>query len=249
MTEALDRLVGARSGGAQCAPVRDVVADLDAAYAVQAGWVGTRRAAGARVVGRKIGFTNPAARARLGADHPDFGVLLDEMARPTGGTIEAGLLRQPRVEVEIAFVLARDLAAVDDPRDAVGEVVAALEIVDSRIADWDITLVDTVADNASAALFVLGDAVDAGAVEPRDCATTLWHNGEVVAHGVGADSYGDPYLALGWLADAVRRHGEPVRAGDVVLTGALGLVVPALPGGEFRAVVAGVGEVSATFAR
>ena len=161
--EALDRLNQARTTRRPCSPVRDLLPadDVDAAYAVQSAWSAQQVAGGARIVGRKVGLTNPVVQKQLGVDQPDFGVLLDTMACPADVPIDITRTLQPKIEAEIAFVLAQDLTApVIGPADvaaATAYVVAALEIVDSRIAAWDIDIVDTVADNASSGLFALGD--------------------------------------------------------------------------------------------
>ena len=161
-TAALDRLAVARATGRPCPPVRTLLTagDIRTAYAVQATWVASQVAAGATVVGRKIGLTSPVVQAQLGVDQPDFGTLLSTMDCPPGEPVDTGQLLQPKIEAEIAFVLARDLDAPDlgpdDVLAATGSLAAALEIVDSRVAGWDISIVDTVADNASSGLFTLG---------------------------------------------------------------------------------------------
>ena len=177
---AVERLSQAQATGVPCAPVRDLIGtdDLDAAYAVQQGLVQARIAGGARVVGRKIGATSKAVQDQLGVDQPDFGYLLDDMdVSPRGGDepISMRTLLQPRVEAEVAFVLARDLDLAEDEltidavRAAVEVALPALEIVDSRIDKWAIGFTDTVADNASSGLFVVGtDGRKLDAVEPRD---------------------------------------------------------------------------------
>ncbi|WNV89220.1 fumarylacetoacetate hydrolase family protein [Umezawaea sp. Da 62-37] len=249
------RLASARAERRPCAPVRDLLpeGDIATAYAVQSVWVGQRIAAGATAVGRKIGLTNPAVQRQLGVDRPDFGVLLDEMACSAYAPIDIGRLLQPKIEAEIAFVLAHDLDGDGEigPAEVVaatGHVVAALEIVDSRIADWDISIVDTVADNASSALFVLGDQpVPLDGLDLPSCAMTLWRDHEVVSKGLGSDCLGDPLTAVAWLATTARDLGHPLRAGEVVLSGALGPMVPVSPGDGFRAAITGVGEVSASF--
>jgi len=247
--EAVGRLATARATGVPCAPVRDTVRDVAAAYAVQSAWVADRVAAGARVVGRKIGLTHHAVRAQLGVDEPDFGFLLDDMAYGSGARVDVTPLLQPKAEAEIAFVLGADLDAADiGPADVVGQVVAALEIVDSRIADWDITIVDTVADNASAGVFVLGaDPVPLSELDLPACAMTMWRHDDVVSKGSGADCMGDPLRAVAWLARTAHQLGAPLRAGDVVLSGALGPVVPIVAGDVFRAEITGIGTVSAEF--
>jgi 2-keto-4-pentenoate hydratase len=251
---ALRRLVDARARRRPCAPVRDLLpaGDVDAAYAVQSAWVTDRVAAGARVVGRKIGLTNPAVQAQLGVDRPDFGVLLDDMACPAGVPVDITRTLQPKIEAEIAFVLARDLTdAAIGPAEvaaATATVVAALEIVDSRIAGWDIGIVDTVADNASSGLFTLGDSHRiVSDIDLVGCAMTLWRGEEVVSTGSGAACLGDPLAAVAWLAATARDYGSPLRAGDIVLSGALGPMVPVAPGDSFRADITGIGDVSAIF--
>lgn len=158
---AADRLEKALLTGKPTPPVRDILGstDIPAAYAVQDELNRRRSARGARVVGRKIGLTSPAVQKQLGVDQPDFGVLFDDMAYADGTEVPTSTLLQPKVEAEVAFVLGGDLVGeltLTSVRDAVDYAVAALEIVDSRVADWDITIVDTVADNGSSALYVLG---------------------------------------------------------------------------------------------
>ncbi|MEY9942769.1 2-keto-4-pentenoate hydratase [Streptacidiphilus sp. MAP5-3] len=253
-TEALRQLTEARARHRPHAPVRDLLpaGDIDAACAVQAAWVEQCEAAGARVVGRKIGLTNPAVRAQLGVDQPDFGVLLDSMESPDGASVDINRTLQPRIEAEIAFVLARDLSGTNigeaEVAAATAFVVAALEIVDSRIAEWDIDIVDTVADNASSGLFVLGPrGRELGTLDLADCAMTMWREREVVSKGTGAACLGNPLTAVAWLARTAQHYGRPLRAGEIVLSGALGPMVPVAPGDCFRAEFSGIGEVSATF--
>jgi 2-keto-4-pentenoate hydratase len=241
VTQAAHRLRHASASRTPCAPVRDLIgrADVDAAYAVQLQLNQARQAAGARVVGRKIGLTSPAVQQQLGVDRPDFGVLFDDMAIADGGEIQVSSLLQPKVEAEIAFVLGADLAGDLDPdvlRAAVDHAVVALEIVDSRIEQWDISFADTVADNASSGLFVTGSRkLRLEEFEPRDTTVTLAVDGLVVSTGSGTACLGDPLDALAWLAETARAFGEPLRAGQIVLSGALGPMVPVRPGTRVRA--------------
>jgi 2-keto-4-pentenoate hydratase len=268
---AFDRLAAARATRQPCAPVRDLLpaGDIDAAYAVQSAWVADQLATGARVVGRKIGLTNPAVQAQLGVDQPDFGVLLDTMACAARAPVDRDRTLQPKIEAEIAFVLARDLDGdIIGPAEvaaATAYVVAALEIVDSRIAGWDISIVDTVADNASSGLFVLGDRKQRlDGLDLAECAMTMRRGGpggqkegpggkkdgemgDVVSTGTGAACLGHPLAAVAWLAATVCDHGHPLRAGEVILSGALGPMVPVAPGDTFLADISGLGQVSATF--
>jgi 2-keto-4-pentenoate hydratase len=256
---AVDRLHGAATSGTTCAPVRDLIAagGLDAAYVVQTALTQIRIEAGARVVGRKVGLTNLKVQRQLGVERPDFGILLDEMMRGQIVPIDHSELLQPRIEAEVAVVLAGDLAddrvfTSGDIRSATGHVRAALEIVDSRIAGWDITIVDTVADNGSSGLFVLGDdEVTLGDLDLAAIAMSMTRsdaNGvSVVSSGTGADCLGDPLAAVAWLANEARDRGLPLRAGDVILSGALGPMVPVVPGDSFAADLSGLGSVTASF--
>jgi 2-keto-4-pentenoate hydratase len=248
---AADRLDRAARTHVPAPPVRDVLGstDVGAAYAVQRELIGRRTAGGTRVVGRKIGLTSLAVQRQLGVDQPDFGVLLADMQLDDAGSVPVDALLQPKVEAEVAFVLSKDLDEgldLDVVRGAVGHAVAALEIVDSRVADWDITIVDTIADNGSSALFVLGSQqVSIGSFEPRDVEMTLSSDGEVVSKG--AACLGDPLEAVLWLARTAQSQGDPLRAGDIVLSGALGPMVPVTRGSTFRAEISRLGSVSITF--
>jgi 2-keto-4-pentenoate hydratase len=251
---AAERLRVAVRTGVPCRPVRDLIgADaVDVAYEVQQRLVAGRLADGARVVGRKIGLTSEAVQRQLGVDRPDFGVLLDDMDVSDLPEVPSQRLLQPRTEAEIAFVLAHDLldGPLDLPqvREAVAYAVAALEIVDSRIAGWDITFADTIADNASSGLFVLGgERLALDAFDPVAVSMTMTLDGEVVSQGTGGACLGDPLLALAWLARTARDLGDPLRAGQVVLSGALGPMVPTPPRSVVVAQVGALGTVSATF--
>ncbi len=252
---ALERLAAARAAGRPCPPVRTLLPadDIRSAYDVQATWVAGQVAAGATVVGRKIGLTSPVVQAQLGVDQPDFGTLLSTMDCPPGTPVDTGLLLQPKIEAEIAFVLARDLDAPDigpdDVLAATSSVAAALEIVDSRIADWDISIVDTIADNASSGLFTLGpERRPPGGLDLATCPMRLWRGREEVSNGSGAACLGHPAIAVAWLATTTRLYGQPLRAGEIVLSGALGPMVPVRVGDRFTAEIGGLGAVTAVFA-
>jgi len=248
------RLQQAAESHLPCAPVRDLIGsdDVAAAYAVQSLVIAGRVASGSRVVGRKIGLTSPAVQQWLGVDTPDFGVLLDDMEYGEADTVPMDRLLQPRAEAEIAFVLAADLAegpfTADSVRSAVDHARAAIEIVDSRVTEWDIRLGDTVADNASSGLYVLGaERRTLDELEPVAVEMVMTCDGEVVSTGTGAACLGDPLNALAWLASAALEYGEPLRAGQVILSGALGPVHPVPPGAEVRAEITGLGSVTARF--
>jgi 2-keto-4-pentenoate hydratase len=244
------RLRHAAESGVPCAPVRDLLgtADVAIAYAVQRRLTAGRPAA----TGWKIGLTSPAVQRQLGVDRPDFGRLFADMDVSTLDEVPSGRLLQPRAEAEVAFVLGTDLDAehldAAAVRAAVDHVVAAIEIVDSRIAGWDITITDTVADNASSGLYVLGDRrLTLGESEPVEESMRLYNDDVLVSEGTGAACLGDPLSALRWLATTARDLGEPLRAGQVVLSGALGPMVPAVPGATVRAEFSTLGTVSAVF--
>ncbi|WP_106125604.1 2-keto-4-pentenoate hydratase [Pseudosporangium ferrugineum] len=253
VSTAARRLLDAARSGVPCPPVRDLIGadDVAASYAVQREVTRERLAAGARVVGWKVGLTSAAVQRQLGVGQPDFGMLFDDMEASSTGEVDTARLLQPRIEAEIAFVLG---ARLDGPgeftpdrvRAAVAYQVAALEVVDSRIAGWDISIADTVADNASSGMFVLGRRqATPAAVPPVATVMELTRDGEVVSKGSGAACLGDPLAALAWLAGVARDAGEPLRAGQVVLSGALGPMVPLVAGATYTATVTGLGAVTA----
>ncbi|HZO07034.1 MAG TPA: fumarylacetoacetate hydrolase family protein [Solirubrobacterales bacterium] len=251
--EAAQRLLGAQESGTPAEPVRELIGatDIDLAYRVQQQVIAARLAGGAKVVGRKIGLTSKAVQEQVGVDQPDFGFLLDEMSYADGETIPYSSLLQPRAEVEIAFVLAAPIADVADPeevRAAVDYAVAAIEVVASRVRDWDIKITDTVADNASSGAFVLGaERVALADFDPPAVTMSLTRAGEEISSGTGAACLGDPLNALAWLAEAAARYGSPLGAGDVVLSGALGPLAVVFPGDELTASISSLGTVTARF--
>jgi 2-keto-4-pentenoate hydratase len=254
VAQAAARLIAASQEHRPVAPVRDLLGeqDIDAAYAVQQELTRHRLAAGAVVVGRKIGLTSPAVQRQLGVDQPDFGVLFADMDVSDETEVPSERLLQPKAEAEIAFVLGDDLAdgALDAARvrAAVEYAVAALEIVDSRVSDWDIRLTDTIADNASSGLYVLADRrLTLDAFEPREVTMRMYADGEPVSEGAGSACLGDPLNALAWLARTAQAYGDPLRAGQVVLSGALGPMVPAPPGSRIHAEIGPLGTVAAAF--
>jgi len=257
MTETLNaaaaRLRAAYTEG-PVGPLRDALAptDVDGAYAVQT--LNTRywEGQGRRIIGRKAGLTAKAVQAQLGVDQPDFGVLFDDMQIADGGVLDPARALQPKAEAEIAFVLGQDLPGLDTTPEMVAEAIAsvhaAIEIVDSRIADWKITFADTVADNGSSAFFVLSaDGRGLPGLDLWSCGMVMEINREVVSLGAGAAVLGHPLNAVAWLARTLAARGEPLTAAQIVLAGALGPMVALKPGDHVRAVIGGVGEVSFNF--
>jgi 2-keto-4-pentenoate hydratase len=249
----LDR---AHRSGVPCAPLRErllPIGDVGAAYQVQRRMVDGWLADGRRRVGAKVGLTSAAVQRQLGVDEPDFGVLFADMAVPDGAEVPAGRLLQPKVEAEVAFVLGTDLPherpTTADVIAATGYVLPAIEIADCRIAGWDISIVDTVADNAAGGMFVLGTTPRRlDEVDLRTCGMVLEHAGSPVSVGAGAACLGNPLHAVAWLAATLAAAGDPLRAGDVVLSGALGPMVPAVEGAAYQARISGLGSVRVAFA-
>jgi 2-keto-4-pentenoate hydratase len=248
---AAERLRLAGSMHRVCPPVREFISeeDVDAAYAVQQHVVTLQEISGAEVVGRKLGMMSPAVQRQLGVNEATIGTLMDTMQVRHDGVIPVRRLLQPLIEAELVFRLGEDLDAPDvdegRARSAVSEILAALEVVDSRIAGWDITRVDTIADNASAGLFVL--APEGRPIDGHDLRTLrmeMRRDGELVSSGSGADNVmGDPLSGLAWLAREAHRRGVGLRAGQVVFAGALGPMVPIREGDTFAARIGDLPEV------
>jgi 2-keto-4-pentenoate hydratase len=247
---AADRL---RSAGESRQPIgrvsREYDIDVPSAYAVQA--IARRRAiADGRVpCGWKIGLTSPSVQAHFGVNEPDYGALFADMGFGPEAEVPTSRLIQPRGETEIAFVLKHGLPGTDidlqTVTDAVDYLTIAVEIVDSRIENWDLTAADTIADNASAAMFVLGNE----RIQPAniDIASTLMQtlcNGAEVSKGVGANCMGNPYLAGLWLARALVKAGTPLQAGDIILTGTLGPMYALAADDRILAQIDGLGSLT-----
>ncbi|HEY6793627.1 MAG TPA: 2-keto-4-pentenoate hydratase [Kineosporiaceae bacterium] len=227
--------------------------DLDDSYEIQLLQLTCRLQAGARLVGHKVGLTSEAMRRQMGVDQPDFGHLLADMFQLESLPIPMAGFLQPRMEPEVAFVLGRPLhgpgVTVAEAVRAVDFVLPALEIIDSRIRDWRIGILDTVADNASSGGVVLGSTpVALGGVDLRTSGCLLHRNGEVVGSGVGAAVLGSPLSSLVWLANTLGARGVGLEAGHVVLPGSITASVPVAPGDIFTATFAGLGGVTACFA-
>jgi len=251
-----DRLYAAAQTGQPIPPVRDLLPenDVDAAYRVQE--INTKRAlaAGRRLVGRKIGLTAKVVQTQLGVDQPDYGMLFADMAVADGEEVAHGKLIKPRVEAEVAFVMGRDILTeqptVADVIRAVDFCLPAIEIVDSRVADWKIKIVDTIADNASSGLFVLGcDPRPLRKLDLRHCGMAMESKGEPISVGAGAACLGNPVVAVLWLARTMARVGRPLKAGDIVMSGALGPMVPVAWGDVVEARISGLGSVRTAFAK
>ncbi|MBV4458242.1 fumarylacetoacetate hydrolase family protein [Pseudomonas sp. COR58] len=254
LQDAAAALATARQQREPCARVSTTfgIESLADAYAVQE--INTRQALaqGRRLVGRKIGLTSAAVQQQLGVDQPDFGMLFADMERADGGEIQISQLLQPKAEGEIAFVLGRDLPHDDttlaELLRAVEYVVPALEIVDSAIENWNISLVDTVADNASSGLYVLGrQPTRLSSLDLRLEGMLLEKNTATASIGVGAACLGNPVDACLWLARTMARVGRPLQAGDVLLSGALGPMTPVVAGDSLHLRLTRLGQLDCRF--
>jgi 2-keto-4-pentenoate hydratase len=242
--------------GKACPPVRDSLPanDVNAAYAVQKINTDKWLDEGRRLTGRKIGLTAKAVQKQLGVDQPDYGMLFADMCYVDGEEMPANRLMQPRVEAEVALVLEKDLTqsqlTLPDMIAATAYALPAIEVVGSRIAKWDIKIVDTIADNASSGLFVLGTKpVKLDQVDLRLCGMVMENKGDQVSVGAGVACLGNPVIAALWLARKMVEVGMPLRAGDVIMTGALGPMAPVAAGDVLEARISGLGSVRAAFAK
>lgn len=251
---AAKRLREAAQKGIPCEPIRNLIGmdDLEKAYAVQKINTSLRIAQGARVVGSKIGLTSKAVQKQLGVDQPDFGMLWNDTEILNGGEVSMKHLMQPKAEAEIAFVIGKDLdkdiITSVDVLSAIEYALPSIEVVGSRIANWDIKITDTIADNASASHWVVGHRpVKLDRFDLINCKMKMENNGALVSEGVGKACLGSPINALLWLAQKMKSLGKPMQAGDLILSGAIGPMVAAKAGDNFHVTIEGLGEVSAAF--
>lgn len=254
---AADRLWRAWETGVLTEPVRDLIGTDDVAAAYQAQEINTKRwLAGSerQLSGRKIGLTSLAVQKQLGVNQPDYGMLFSDMEFADGEEIPFARCHQPKVEAEVAFVIAAPLTGghitMVDLMAAIGYAVPAIEIVGSRVKGWDIKIADTIADNASSGVYVLGQQPKRiGDFDPRLCGMAMFRDNEPVSFGAGAACLGSPLNATLWLARTMARVGRPLGPGDLVLSGALGPMVTARPGDAFEARINGLGSVRIAFSK
>jgi 2-keto-4-pentenoate hydratase len=247
------RILDAYRTGVPIEPVRREISGIAAAYEVQRAAVAVWRARGRKEAGQKIGLTAKAVQQQLGVDEPDFGTLFADMILPDGASVARGVVLQPRIEAEIAFILKADLRGEritpEQVLAATDYVVPAIEICGSRIARWDIKIEDTIADNASSGLVVVsGSRSKPDFSGLAEAAVQVHHNGAVAAEGKGDACLGNPALAVAWLAEALTRFGGGLKAGDLVMSGALAKMIAAEPGSAFKADFGALGKVEVAFA-
>jgi 2-keto-4-pentenoate hydratase len=253
--EAAERLLAAEQQRLPMEPLTELYPSIDVAdaYDIQLRGIRAKTAAGARIVGKKVGLTSKAMQAAFGIETPDYGHLLDNMRVEHNATVQLATLLRPRIEVELAFVLAKTLRG---PGVDVAQVLAAtryvtpsFEIIDSRIRDWKLKLADTIADNGSSAAFVLGTQnKPVGEVDLRLVGMVLQKNGEDIDTAAGAAVLGNPAAAVAWLANAFADYGIALEADEVILPGSLCKAYVVESGDTFTASMDGLGSVSVTFA-
>lgn len=251
---AADRLRTAQLHHTPCSPIRDLIADTDieSAYAIQRHNQAHWTTHGRRPVGRKIALASRMVQQQMGIDQPTHGVLFADMCQPEGAAIDCATLIQPKIETEVAVILGRPLDHTHhtfaDLIGAIAYVVPAFETVGCRIADWDVSAADFIADNSAGSHLILGS-------RPRKlsdfdivrCKMITERHGETVSSGSGAACLGNPLNALAWLADKLVSIGQPLQAGDIIMTGSLGPMATISPGDTFNAEIEGLGKITAHF--
>ena len=249
-----ERLRKAEETGIATDPVRDELpaGDIGAAYAVQKVNTQYWLRKGRRLVGRKIGLTSKSVQKQLGVDQPDYGMLYADMVMCDGEEVPLARVMQPKVEAEVALVLEKDLKkkdiAISELIAAVAYAVPAIEIVGSRIANWNIKIQDTIADNASSGLLVLGnEPKKLEGLDLRLAGMVMERRGEQVSLGAGVACLGNPLNAALWLARTMVEVGAPLKAGDIVMTGALGPMAGVAPGDVIEVRISGLGSVRTAF--
>lgn len=251
--KAAEMLHEASTTGKTCPPVREIIDefDLDAAYQIQKYLTTKRLESGAKIVGVKIGLTSEAVQKQLGVDAPDYGMLFDDMQIENGGQISTDELMQPKAEGELAFVLNRDInASMSDEalKAAIDYACVAIEIVGSRIKDWDIRIADTIADNASASHFILSnEKMKVEEIDLVNCKMTMYKNGEIASEGHGADCMGSPLKSTQWLIDVMISLGRQLAKGDIILSGACGPMTSVESGDKLKVVFEGIGQAECSF--
>jgi 2-keto-4-pentenoate hydratase len=249
------RILAAYASGQPIPPIRGEIEGVAEAYAIQRATIEHWLHEGRTLTGHKIGLTSKAVQAQLGVGEPDFGALFTDMVLRDGASVASAAVLQPRIEGEIAFVLKADLAGdkagritPEDVIAATNYVTPAIEICGSRIAKWDIRIEDTIADDASSGLIVLSSRRNEPTLDMLAAtAMTMRQNGAVAAEGRGEACLGNPAIAVAWLGEALLRFGTGLRAGDVVMSGALAKMLSAEPGSRFDADFGAFGSVSVAF--
>lgn len=240
-----DQLYNAEINKTPIAPIRTAFEgerDIEAAYEIQKLVTQKKLDNDAKLIGKKIGLTSFAVQNQLGVDEPDFGILTEEMQIKNHGEIRFKNLMQPKAEAEWAFILKNDLdfdeITLDHIYNAIDYAVVAIEIVGSRVKNWDIKITDTIADNASASHFVLGSKkINLSKIDMENCQMQMFKNDDIVSEGNGKACMGNPLQAVLWLAQTMQKHSEPLKAGEIILSGALGPMTNITEGDKLKAII------------
>tara|TARA_B100000900_G_scaffold378246_1_gene362254 strand:- start:5421 stop:6194 length:774 start_codon:yes stop_codon:yes gene_type:complete len=246
------QLFDSLNSGRSIAPIRyHIKNNVDAAYEVQKELVALRKARGEKVVGKKIGLTSFAVQKQLGVNQPDYGILFDTMDVSGSGSFDTAKAILPKVEGELTFVLGKDITASNITmavlKDAISEIRPSIEIVDSRVEGWNIRISDTIADNASGSHFMIGkDHQTLDEIDPSTAVMRLHKNGQLCSEGSGKACMDNPLNAALWLAQKMADQGEPLTKGEVLLSGALGPMVPVVQGDEITLEIDGFESITLT---
>lgn len=251
---AAERLWNAEQDKKVCNPIREFIeaSDIESAYEIQKIITQKKIEQGEKICGYKVGLTSLAVQKQLGVDQPDFGVLWQSKEINNHGSVKINELMQPKAEAEIAFILSRDIHELpidhtDFLKKYVSHIAPSIELVGSRISNWDIRIADTVADNASASHFILGNPLeDLANFDFVGCKMQLKKNNEIASEGIGAACMGNPIDAALWLIQTLLNSGTIIEKGSVILSGALGPMVPCEVGDNFEAQIEGLSNVSFT---
>lgn len=253
LQQVADELHAAMTAKTTVTPITNRYPDvsIDDAYQISKLFLQKRLNAGENVIGKKIGLTSKVVQDMLGVHQPDFGFLTDKMIYQSGDVIEFNQLIQAKSEGEIAFILKSDLTGPnvtpEQVLQATEAVAACFEIVDSRVEDWKIKIQDTVADNASCGVFVMGDQVSPENVDFENCKMVIKNKGEVIAEGQGSAALGSPLNCVAWLANALIEYGVELKAGDIILSGSLAAMIPCQADDEMVMEIQGIGQASYRF--
>ena len=253
LIQVADILWSAESSMKTCDPIRTIIGEqnIKDAYAIQMIITQRKINRGDKIIGHKIGLTSHAVQKQMGVSQPDFGSLTDRTQVTNGGSIGLSKLMQPKIEAEIAFVLKTDLDIEDPSREdivnAIDYASPAIEIVGSRITDWNIRITDTVADNASASHFVVGDKkVNLSDIDLINCRMRIEGQQGIVSEGIGSACLGNPIRAVQWLANTMIELGTPLKQGEIILSGALGPMYTIESSGSYSAEIEGLGAAIVT---
>ncbi len=249
-----DLIINSEKTGTPIEPISTEIgtSDINLAYDIQKIVTQQKVNQGARIVGKKIGLTSPKVQQQFGINQPDFGVLFNHMELLTGSTVSISNFFNVRAEAELAFILNQDLDLDDitilDVIESIDFVLPSIELVDSRIRDWKIKITDTIADNASASHYILGHTPKTlDEIDVINCSMKLLKNGSLVSEGSGEDCLGSPLNAVYWLAKKSIEMGDCLKEGDIILSGALGPMIPIEEGDRIKATFEGLGSVSLNF--